>query len=390
MSVIEDHVRGYDNGEYEKDVNQFQFQILLPAFVFICILMVLGIPGNIVSILVYGLQLKSTTGRYAIIALAICDLINCFTSIPLELYIMTKYWSFEASELCKMSRYITYAMNNSSALILIAIAFERYRTICTPHKPRILKNYMKITCICLVFIGTIVALPALWVYGIQTDLLILKNDIFIEDHHVNQSHLSFVLSNLNDTDFANGTQYMWKKMDSLKAMQRIGNLTVTKRCMIDDRFRHDWFAFLHFCIITVGSVVILLVLIVIYLHIARKIYGLRKIARTNSELGKNAKASAKKKQATLMVFLITLAFEFTFIPFLIITNIRFFAMPGWYNLQPRAGKMAYHFFLRSYLFNCAINPFIYCVSCPQFRTALCSLNKRLRRNKIFCGICEND
>ncbi|XP_060581297.1 G-protein coupled receptor 83-like [Ruditapes philippinarum] len=363
------------NNTAEQEIIE-QFSVLLPSFVFICILITVGIPGNILAIIVYGFKLKTTTGRYAIVSLAICDVVNCVLSIPVELFVMTRYWHFEHAALCKMSRFLTYAMNNSSALILLAIAVERYRAICNPHKPKISSSCIFKACVTLIIVGFIIALPALWIYGIQTDAW-LHGNILKLPYTVNTEYNNTIIHHSD----SNIVSYL---MSNKSAYKYSGTQIVTKRCLMDDRFRQTWFAYSHFGFVTIASEIILVILIGIYIQIGRKIYGLRNMGSCSADEESMRRSAKRKKQATLVLFLITLAFEFTFLPFTIITNIRFFTEPAWYNNLSNAGKMAYHFFLRSYYFNNAVNPFIYCVSCGNFRSALFKLFQTLKQKVRNC------
>lgn len=339
--------------------------LLTPSMVFICVLIAAGIPGNVISILVYGIQLRSATGRYAIIALAACDIINCCLSIPVEIYVMTTYWSFDNAALCKMSRYLTYAMNNSSGLILLAIACERYRTICTPHKPKIQNSFILKSCVVLIIIGMLLALPALWIYGIQTD----KHNVSISDelHSVVHDTIIFEHGGLGANTYVDTGRTYYSGV-------------VTKRCLIDDPMRKSWFTYSHFLFLSIASILVWFVLIVIYAKIGMKIKRLQSGRGSITDEERIRSSAKRKKHATMMLFLITMAFQFSFIPFIIITNIRFFTEPSWYNNLTRGQKMVYHFFLRSYYLNCAVNPFIYCVSSSMFRSAVMKLFTRLRKH----------
>ena len=367
-----------------KTIDKEQFDILLPAFVYVIILVVVGFPGNIISIIVYRFQLKSTIGRDAIITLAICDVINCVISIPVELYIMTRYYTFENAAMCKMSRYMTYAMNNAAGLVLLTIAVERYRSICTPHKPKIEKACMRIVIVISVIIGPLLALPSLWIYGIQTDLMYDDGSFVV---HKVDGQFERLVSSPYTNDSVNGTVVASYILNQSRDTQ--GHFTNAKRCLIDDSVRNTWEAYSFFGFLTLASTSVMLCLVVIYSNIAYKIKDLRALASTTSEVSRQ-RLSAKKKHATFMLSMITLAFVFSFIPFSIITNIRFFTSDGWYNSQSRIGKMIYQFFLRSYYLNCAVNPFIYCVSSPQFRSAVCKLKARLKGQTSSCCKCYEE
>lgn len=354
--------------------------MLDPSYMFICILVSLGIPGNILSILVYGFQLKSAIGRYAIISLAVCDVINLVLSIPIELYIMSRYWAFENAALCKMSRFLTYSMNNSSALILLAIAVERHRAICSPYKPKIQNSCILRACLILVIIGTLLASPSLWIYGIQTDLWYYNTSM--TQSGIDMDNMTYVYH-----PYINLFPLSNKMKD-----KEIDIQIETKRCLIDDNYRQTWFAYSHFGFVTIGSVIILLLLIAFYIRIGKKIAGLRQsnscTRQPEEECIRNS--TKKKTRATFVLFLITLGFEFTVFPFIVVTNIRFFTRQDWFHNLSLSGKMTYHFFLRSYYFNNAVNPFIYCISSSNFRKALLKILRRIKGKTMDCCVPDNN
>jgi len=357
-------------------LNKEAMLVLTPAFVYISVLINVGIPGNILVLLVYGTQLRTATGRYAIIVLAICDIINCALSIPVEMFIITNYWAFEYSFLCKLSRFTTYALNNSSGLILLAIACERYRAICTPHKSKTQESFIRKCCGTMVALGTFAALPALFIYGIQTDVIQTQDNAFANRNYTKTMAKSSV-ENIGQNRTLKITSH-----DETNATS--GEMWVTtKRCLIDDAWKGTSFAYSHFALVTIASTIVLLIIVVVYIQIGRTIHNLKtcrlRAAITVLSINEREKLRAtnkKKFQSTLLLFLITLAFQFSFIPFLVISNIRFFAKPSWYREMSRASKMSYHFFLRSYYLNCAVNPFIYGLTSKQFRRSVVKLISR--------------
>ena len=71
-------------------------------------------------------------------------------------------------------------------------------------------------------------------------------------------------------------------------------------------------------------------------------------------------------KSTFMLFLITLAYIISFLPFYTIIIIRQ-STEGFVQKLSNEGYTAYHVFLRSYLLSSAINPIIYSFCNPQFR-----------------------
>ena len=87
-------------------------------------------------------------------------------------------------------------------------------------------------------------------------------------------------------------------------------------------------------------------------------------------------------KSTFMLFLITLAYIISFLPFYTIVIIRQ-STEGFVQQMSTAGYTAYHVFKRSYLLSSAVNPIIYSFCNPQFRGQCVDLFKR-----IFTGSDE--
>ena len=81
-------------------------------------------------------------------------------------------------------------------------------------------------------------------------------------------------------------------------------------------------------------------------------------------------------KSTFMLFLITIAYIISFLPFYTIIIIRQ-STEGFVQQLSAAGYTAYHVFLRSYLLSSAINPIIYSFCNPQFRGHCIGLFKRI-------------
>ena len=158
-------------------MNDSQFRILTPSFILVCVLIALGVPGNAIALLVYIMKMKRSTASYFIITLAFSDLINCLISLPVELYLITNFWTFDIPWLCKFSRFITAAMNNTSSFVLAAIAVERFRSICLPLKPRISSMCCKMICVSLMTCAILTAVPMIFGYRTYTYELVAYNVI---------------------------------------------------------------------------------------------------------------------------------------------------------------------------------------------------------------------
>jgi len=354
-----------------KHMNDSQRTILLPSLVLVCVLLLLGIPGNLLAVLVYAFKMNRSTSGYFIMTLAISDLINCAISLPVETALILNFWSFDWPILCKFSRYISAAMNNTSSFILAAIAVERFRSICLPLKPKFSNLRAKVTCAVIALIASCSAIPMIICYGTFT-------------HY-----------------------------------QTVQNVTaVGKTCLVDDAVVQTDYPIIVLIYFFTGHLLVFLILAILYACIAyRLIKGIEFVENKNSLLQRqgsqysmtsytaqftrqlsveadrlnNARSQCKlvrtlstnsnfemnstrrhggpafrTRRLTCMLFLVTSVFEISFIPYLVIVSIRKHN-PDYFSQLTEFGQMVYQFFLRFYLINCAVNPIIYCFYNQNFR-----------------------
>lgn len=141
-------------------LNDEAVDTLIPAIVFIVLLMVIGVIGNPIVVYFYGFKLKPTPSYMFIVALAIFDFLVCAVSMPLELVDLVRFYTFESAVACKLLRFVNYLMAISSGGILIAIAVDRYRKICKPFQSQITIKMAKIIIPCILFGSVCVSWPS--------------------------------------------------------------------------------------------------------------------------------------------------------------------------------------------------------------------------------------
>lgn len=151
----------YLNGEETK-------RRIIPI-IYLTILSLLGIPGNLTIIYIYLVKFRrKATHRTFVIALAIADFLVCLLAIPFEIFQMTMEYTFDAEWLCKLCRTCKNAMTLSSALILLALSINRYWSICKPLRLQ-LQFYQALKCIgAIVTFSVVFATPEIFLTGIKT------------------------------------------------------------------------------------------------------------------------------------------------------------------------------------------------------------------------------
>lgn len=139
-----------------------------PAIIFLIFSMIVGSVGNGLVIYVYGWRLRPNSSKNIFITwLAVFDLVSCCVTIPFEIFDLRFPMLYGEGVICKISRTFAFAVNITSGLILVLIAFDRLQITRPPYK-----SYTKRKTRCLILLVTmislVVSIPALFVFGTKT------------------------------------------------------------------------------------------------------------------------------------------------------------------------------------------------------------------------------
>lgn len=96
---------------------------------------------------------------------------------------------------------------------------------------------------------------------------------------------------------------------------------------------------------------------------------LKQSLKSRSSSDSKVPKSGRKMHAgktTLMLFLVTVLFILSFLPYSILVILRY-THPDFYARMGSSGKAAYNVILRSYLLNSVVNPLVYCFVSKPFR-----------------------
>ena len=201
-----------------------------PTIVYVSVLLLLGIPGNALVFYVYHSWRRSPS-RLVILALAVFDLVNCLFTIPTEIYFVYNIYVDPNPVLCKITRFITFSMNNASSFVLLFIAVDRFKRIYKPLKPPYSNRVTKI----VIGVGFVLAFlfswPSIILFGSYTLPIPLVN----------------------------------------------GTCLTAKTCLIDDQYKFTVYPLLFNIILTAGNIAIDLIMIGAYAYIgSRSIKAIRK------------------------------------------------------------------------------------------------------------------
>ena len=379
----------YD-GPMVEAIHTHQFLILVPSFVYTMLLMFLGLPGNFLVIIVYLLKMARTTSRHFIISLAVCDFVNCAFGMPVELSLLANYFRFDYPILCKVSRFSTFFMNNTSSLVLLGIAVDRFRRVCLPLRPNMTVKHSKIICIVAGIFSMISAAPALLIYGTKT--------VYVPGP-TNKTMFVFKTCYINDYS---GTRYPMvfnlylfigtlTIFFALAIMYALVGRVVCKR----KKFTEESITFRSSFVQDANGTSRKSRSLSMTTRFWRSIpdfspkslrhgHGKNTVMNTNrlpdilepnairdrtvsdTSIRRHGGKSVRAGRTTMILFLVTLLFILTFVPYLTIVTMRYIN-PHMVEYMTPVELSVFNLMLRSYLMNSALNPLIYCFLNRQFR-----------------------
>lgn len=155
------------------DLNDEETSKRTSAIVYLSIVMALGIPGNLLVIIIYFGTLRRRDGAHwmYIRALAITDFLVCVIAIPFELYQQTHQLTFYSESGCKTFRSISVHLSLMSSLVLIVMSGNRLRRVCQPLKKQMTPKQGLLSIAIVVLIAALFCWPEGALSGISLEEL---------------------------------------------------------------------------------------------------------------------------------------------------------------------------------------------------------------------------
>ena len=144
-----------------RELNDDKAVLLIPAMLFVIVLLILGVIGNIMVWIFYGCKTKITPSTSFILTLSIFDLLSCAISMPMEIIDMRFFFNFESNAACKVLRCLNHFSSFASGLTLIAIATDRYRRICKPFNQQLNNKHVRIVSGFAAVVAILLSWPAM-------------------------------------------------------------------------------------------------------------------------------------------------------------------------------------------------------------------------------------
>lgn len=301
-----------------EDLNYFFLERHLGGIIFISIMMIFGLIGNLSVIFIFVTKFKATNYinyRTYTIWLASLDMANCVLGMPFLLVYHTHYLTFPNTVICKGGRFVNVFTANASGFLLLVIAIDRYIHVCKPFNlSKLTDKQTKISCTIAALLGIFISWPSLVLFG---------------KHTVGKHNYDKLPFNVNGT-----------------------------RCWEDDRYEKQNFLSDYYIVLSALSFIITIFLFIIYSLIVRYIY-------------KNKVANRVKhtKKVTLILLAVTVAYVVSSLPhnILLVVLLKNFGLQC--GLTFTEGSLLYTFVWLN-LVNNTVNPIIYGYSDANFRQQL--------------------
>ena len=405
----------------------------VPLLIYIFILFLIGVPGNLFVCYIYYAKLKKKTSRIFIIALACFDLINNLVSLPVEVALLLNFYNFDIPWLCKSSRFVAFAMNSASSTVLTGIAVDRLMGICywSTVRPMTIQTAKTIVAFA-VFFGFVTSWPAILIYGTFTigstgmttclyddeyknsvystifawyvlvsncvyDVLLITLYSIIGKHIFTASHIRSTFKGSTTTLDQKNQIFLTKRQPSVQSTSAVNEEEILffRKSPSSSSGNLNKFSWLspHRQQIA-GSVGDLQsTKNKVGLLVRSNSYGgarqlstlhLKRSFSTKSE-GYIINRRYKPGKTTTMLFLVTVAFILSFVPYCVISILRLGnVLQSLLNNTSVAGQIIFHLFLRSYLMSSCLNPLIYNGLNKQFKFEC----KNLIKNIMMCFVCK--
>lgn len=141
-------------------------ELTLPV-IFVGLMTLLGVSGNLLVIIIFGRKKKKRTYTIFILSLAFADFMVCSVTLPFEIYEIRNTFTFYSVYGCKIFRTYNYLFVFWSTVILILLSIDRYRRVCQPIKVQFSQKFAFLLIFSGFLLSVCLAWPNVFLQGIQ-------------------------------------------------------------------------------------------------------------------------------------------------------------------------------------------------------------------------------
>ncbi|XP_052772742.1 mu-type opioid receptor-like [Mya arenaria] len=143
-----------------------------PVSVFVGIEAFLGFFGNLFVLYVFIKRYHDCNFRYFVLCLAVFDFVSTLTTMPGEILTQQYWYKYPFPVICKVKSFFNVFTVSGEALCLCTIAVDRYRKVCAPFGWQIRPRQALIMCGVINGAAFALSLPVSFLWGIHQDIRI--------------------------------------------------------------------------------------------------------------------------------------------------------------------------------------------------------------------------
>jgi len=187
-----------------EEFNARKIREYAPAIAYSALVIVLGVVGNAFSVAYYGFQVSRTSTNVIITALGTADLIACiaFSDEIIELCLTVTFTDVAG---CKFMYFCNHTLVILSSCILVFVALDRYRRICSPFAWQLSVKWARIVLACIVVFSILHSVRDLVILDVvHVNVTDPQTDKIIEAFyctHTRQQDMKKVVAGFHTMDF---------------------------------------------------------------------------------------------------------------------------------------------------------------------------------------------
>ena len=133
--------------------------------VYLSLVIALGVPGNLLVLLVYLKHRRVTSTDWFIIFITLCDFISSTINVPVYLTFTSGAWEHYGSDIiCKLHMFLSQSVVLSSTFFICGIAVERYWKVCQASRTKLTPIKSRNICLVISLMAALLSMPTLGLY----------------------------------------------------------------------------------------------------------------------------------------------------------------------------------------------------------------------------------
>ena len=163
--------------------------------VYLSLVIALGVPGNLLVLLVYLKHRRVTSTDWFIIFITFCDFISSTINVPVYLTFTSGAWEQYGSDIiCKLHMFLSQSFVLSSTFLICGIAVERYWKVCQASRTKLTPIKSRNICLVIILIAALLSMPTFGLYHNNKYKICKAKSTGLSDELINVYYIAVLLT----------------------------------------------------------------------------------------------------------------------------------------------------------------------------------------------------